>query len=267
MQKFFLFLCLCFIPIYIYCQNTCPRNMVDCHGICGRFIDIDSDGFCDLGGRSNNITPSDNSPTPNTNPVLVDTPKIITKHTDTTKPKTTTTIVSQNKNIITENKQNTNTIAPTTSKNVQQPPLQQTTIKADSQKTLTTSETTTSKPTVTAKTTKKPRRYNLITISLITFALYFISLYLSSKKIFSKRVHRQIWNVLLLLTFLVSGLFGLFLVIQINYNVVPQWFRTVLYWHVQFGIAMSLIGIFHFLWHLKYYINIFKKKTDSQQCY
>jgi len=93
-----------------------------------------------------------------------------------------------------------------------------------------------------------------------------LTLFLSQKQIIKKVTHRRIWNVLLLITFLVSCLFGLLLVIQINYNFAMDIFRTILYWHVQFGIAMSFIAIFHFLWHLKYYLNMFKKKADDKLC-
>lgn len=105
----------------------------------------------------------------------------------------------------------------------------------------------------------KSKPYDLISISLITLGLYCVSWWIVSAKRRRLSSHRRLWNVLLLLTFLVSCLFGFFLVVQINYGIVISWYRSVLYWHVQVGIAMTIIALIHAIWHAKYYISMFKK--------
>lgn len=90
--------------------------------------------------------------------------------------------------------------------------------------------------------------------------------------VLSKLTHRRIWNSLLLMTFLVAAVLGLLLAIQVNYKLEWTIIKTILKWHVDFGIGMSFIAIFHFTWHWKFYTNIFKRKdkkgkelTDSHE--
>jgi len=62
----------------------------------------------------------------------------------------------------------------------------------------------------------------------------------------------------LLLTFIVCSVLGLLLVFTINTGTnISLPFRP-LYWHVEAGIAFAVIGVFHALWHLKYYLKILK---------
>ncbi|MFO7722097.1 MAG: hypothetical protein R6V49_02640 [Bacteroidales bacterium] len=101
--------------------------------------------------------------------------------------------------------------------------------------------------------------YDLILVTVVTLLLYFTTLLLYRENIIKRVHHRKIWNLLLLLTFLVSCLFGLFLVIQINYHVAMSAYGTLLYWHVEIGIAMTLIAVIHILWHFTYFKNMLKK--------
>jgi len=82
-------------------------------------------------------------------------------------------------------------------------------------------------------------------------------------KVFRKFVHRRIWNVLLLLTFFVTAVLGIILVVQINYNLSTAMVRDYLYWHVQFGISMAVISIIHIVWHWKYFFSLFSKKSKT----
>lgn len=241
-----------FVSVYIcvQAQYVCPRHMVDCSYGCGRFTDNNTDGFCDFGKLSKDLKNTDtiveNTPpkdTLNNNVKVEDTKKDNKTKEQKNKPKEQITNIVPNKSIDTlKNDKNSEIIVKDTIE-IQKNELQKIEKK---------------------KIVKKP--YNLVSISLVTFLLYFFTLFLAQKQKIKKVTHRRIWNIMLLLTFLVSGLFGLLLVVQINYNFVMEIFRTILYWHVQFGIAMSLIAIFHFLWHLKYYLNIFKKKSDDKLC-
>lgn len=115
-----------------------------------------------------------------------------------------------------------------------------------------------------AETTQKQlfskRIYNLLPISLVLLVAYLISHLLSKKKIISVVKHRMLWNFLLLITFIVSCFLGILLVIRIN----TGWSLTLpfnmLYWHVEAGIAMTIISIFHILWHLPYFKKMFSIK-------
>ena len=63
---------------------------------------------------------------------------------------------------------------------------------------------------------------------------------------------------MLLVTFLVTALLGLILAIQVNYKLKIPLLKKLLTWHVDFGIGMTMIAVFHFLWHWSYYTKLLK---------
>jgi spermidine synthase len=65
----------------------------------------------------------------------------------------------------------------------------------------------------------------------------------------------------------VAAVLGLLLTIQINYQLEWAFVESALKWHVNFGIALSIVAIIHLTWHLDYYIDIFRrgKKNQSRQ--
>ncbi|MDA3836389.1 MAG: DUF4405 domain-containing protein [Nanoarchaeota archaeon] len=102
--------------------------------------------------------------------------------------------------------------------------------------------------------------YNFLPITIFTILLYFLTLLLSKRKVISLRNHRKIWNILLLLTFLISAILGILLVIKIEYGwAIPLPFN-ILTWHVYAGIPFASISIFHTLWHWPYLKRMFKFK-------
>jgi hypothetical protein len=94
--------------------------------------------------------------------------------------------------------------------------------------------------------------YPLIPVSVITIIAYFTTLLFARWQIFSIKSHRKFWNVLLLVTFLVSGLLGLLSAIKVNYKLEIPNYEQYMQWHVAFGIGMVFISFFHLSWHLKY---------------
>ena len=105
----------------------------------------------------------------------------------------------------------------------------------------------------------EPIKYLLIEVLSVTLGLYFTSLLLVKNKLYRKITHRKIWNYFLLITFLTAALLGLLLVVFINYQIKTDFYLTYLALHVDFGIAMSIVGLIHFMWHWNYY---FKKKKN-----
>ncbi len=105
--------------------------------------------------------------------------------------------------------------------------------------------------------------YSLITISSLIILSYIISYLLSKSGVYQKKNHRQIWNVLLLFTFFTTALIGLLLVIKINYKLQLPFYNSLMKYHVEFGIAMSILAVIHFSWHIKYYLNMLKPADKS----
>lgn len=111
-----------------------------------------------------------------------------------------------------------------------------------------------------AKSEKHAPVYPLVEIGGCTLLLYFVTWLLARLKVMKTATHRKIWNVILLFAFLVSGVLGLMLVVQINYDIWGSWFATFMWLHVDFGIVMGIVSIFHILWHTKYFGTLVKKK-------
>lgn len=208
-------------------QAQCPfGEKVNCTGECGRFYDENGDSFCDNG--------------------LVQKEETIAE--------TTTTQVEE-----TKPKQE---VKKTEAKPIVQKEIQQ---EKEETQPIITSQTTTEQ--ITAEKTeiqpqkKKARKpYNIILITSIVLLAYLLTFILVKAGKLKKLSHRKIWNVILLITFLVSCLLGFLLALQINYGFCMGWFRSFLKWHVEFGIAMTLIAVIHIVWHYKYYTTMISKK-------
>jgi len=103
---------------------------------------------------------------------------------------------------------------------------------------------------------KKP--YNFILWFFGPILVYFSTCILQKKNKIKLITHKRIWNILLLVTFLISGISGLILAFGINYGITIPYLKLIKP-HVNLGIAMSIISIIHIFWHLNYYKIIFKK--------
>ena len=105
--------------------------------------------------------------------------------------------------------------------------------------------------------------YYFLPILLVLSIFYFITYTLSKKKKIKIIQHRKVWNVILLITFLISGIFGIILAILISYGIRLTFYSDLLFWHVEFGIAMAIISMFHIAWHWKYFKKIVNKKSKK----
>jgi hypothetical protein len=98
--------------------------------------------------------------------------------------------------------------------------------------------------------------YMVSPIALGFLLIYAVSFALYKTKRIRVATHRKIWNVLLLATFLITGVFGLLLTIQLDYTLPFTIPINMLFWHVEAGIVMTLISVFHMGWHFNYYRNL-----------
>jgi len=101
--------------------------------------------------------------------------------------------------------------------------------------------------------------YSVVTISVLCLLFYGISLALVRFGIISGDRQRKFWNTLLLLSVFVAGSIGLLLAVTVNFKINLPVTDKLLVWHVDFGIALLLISIFHFAHHIKYYRYLFRK--------
>ena len=95
--------------------------------------------------------------------------------------------------------------------------------------------------------------YHFGLIILTIGILYGLSHFLSAKHIIKVVVHRRIWNVILLVSTIITALLGLFLILRIDFGIYISLPINSLFWHVEAGIVMGLIAVFHIIWHWRYF--------------
>lgn len=95
--------------------------------------------------------------------------------------------------------------------------------------------------------------YHFILITVATLLLYLISFGLVKTGKIKLLAHRRLWNYLLLISFLVSGILGLVLTFLIEFNFSINWYKEILWLHVEFGVIMALLSIIHIIWHWRYF--------------
>lgn len=219
---------------------------IDCPGRCGRFIDQNGDGFCDRGRLS--------SPAPATQS---------TAETDAGKEQVVSNVTSKN----TENTKDTKDTKGTKVQTIKEDPegMAAESIEPTPEpltEAVAEEDTAAEEP---AGNTPQKKPYDLVLISLLTLGLYAFTFILVKTNAMKKTTHRKIWNSILLITALVSCLLGFFLVFQINYGWKMDWFWKVKFYHVEFGIAMTIVALFHIFWHMNYWKTLFKKRENKQE--
>lgn len=105
--------------------------------------------------------------------------------------------------------------------------------------------------------------YLVSPIALGFLIIYGVSFWLYRSKRIRLATHRKVWNVLLLATFLITGIFGTILAVQLDYAPTYTWPVNLLFWHVEAGVVMTFISIFHMAWHFKYYKGILKNAREK----
>jgi spermidine synthase len=102
--------------------------------------------------------------------------------------------------------------------------------------------------------------YHVTGTGLTSTLLYLLSYLFCSLGFYSTALHRKIWNVILAVAFILTAAAGLFMALQVTYKWDLPYVKTILRWHVEFGIGMTFTGLFHMLWHLSYFSRIFERQ-------
>ena len=95
--------------------------------------------------------------------------------------------------------------------------------------------------------------YDFVNLTVFMVALYAASFILHRTGRMTIRTHRMIWNIMLLFTFALSTFLGVLLLLRINYGIAFSLPFNMLYWHVEAGMAMAVISVFHISWHAEYF--------------
>jgi hypothetical protein len=105
--------------------------------------------------------------------------------------------------------------------------------------------------------------YYLIPILAGLIAAYSLTWILSAKKVFKTLTHRKIWNVILLFSCLVSALLGIILTLNLDFDTNITLPFNMLFWHVEAGIALGMVALFHVVWHWRYFTKMIKMANQA----
>lgn len=80
--------------------------------------------------------------------------------------------------------------------------------------------------------------------------------------IIKKKIHVNIWNFITGIAFLISGMAGFLLVLLLDTGITLPINAQFLYWHVELGVTLIIVTIFHFhiYWKSSKSMIQFKKK-------
>jgi spermidine synthase len=101
--------------------------------------------------------------------------------------------------------------------------------------------------------------YHVVGTGSTAIILYLLSYLFYRTGFYSRNLHRKLWNTILALAFILTVSAGIFLALQVTYKWDIPFIKSILKWHVEFGVAMSFTGLFHLIWHFSYYTELFKK--------
>jgi len=110
----------------------------------------------------------------------------------------------------------------------------------------------------TEKATYQKPNYYMWQIALICIVLYLISFGLVKGEIMSIVLHKKFWNFLLLITFIMTAITSIFVLLQLSYGFKFNFGINLVFWHIEMGWIMILISIFHTFWHIPYFKSYLK---------
>jgi hypothetical protein len=119
-------------------------------------------------------------------------------------------------------------------------------------------EKVTTQNTASAVKNSLVEQYYLIPITLSLVFFYLATYYLSRKNRSRSKLYKRLWNIILSVSFILTGITGLFLIISLDYRIQSSLNMTIDFWHAEFGIIMAVTFLFHVHIYWKAFKKIFK---------
>lgn len=94
-------------------------------------------------------------------------------------------------------------------------------------------------------------RYEFIPISLVVIIIYLITYVLYKENVTSKSQHLKIWNIIILISSLILVIISLIDTVLVEYSVSTTLATPILFWHVEFGIALVPVVLVHIYFYRK----------------
>lgn len=93
--------------------------------------------------------------------------------------------------------------------------------------------------------------YNIFPIIIAVFIFYLITYLIYDTKNIKRRTFKQIWSIILVGSFLFSGISGIILSILSDYALTFPLNFNLLFWHVELSIIMAVTSSLHIHIHWK----------------
>ena len=93
--------------------------------------------------------------------------------------------------------------------------------------------------------------YEIVIPSIPFVVGYLVTYTLYKTGLIKKSLHVNLWNFILFSAFLVTAGAGFILMVLLELGVITFINLGLLYWHVEFGITMALITLFHIIIYWK----------------
>jgi hypothetical protein len=87
--------------------------------------------------------------------------------------------------------------------------------------------------------------YETLIPSIPFIAGYLCTYVLYKGGLIKKSIHVNIWNSILFSAFLITAVAGFVLMILLELGVIMPFNLGLLYWHVELGVTMTLVTVFH----------------------
>lgn len=106
--------------------------------------------------------------------------------------------------------------------------------------------------------TVDPTNYHAIPVSILILAGYLFTHFLFSKGILNQKKHRKIWNLLVTVGYIGTGITGLLLILLIRLGISTLFNNSITFWHVELSILMVMGTLIHIHLYKKPFKNMFK---------
>lgn len=93
--------------------------------------------------------------------------------------------------------------------------------------------------------------YDVILPSLPFIAGYLGTYALYKRRFIKKSIHINLWNFIIGVAFLICAGGGFLLLILMELGIILPLNFTLMYWHVEIGITLALVAVFHHHVYLK----------------
>jgi hypothetical protein len=211
------------------CATTCPYGMVNdpYPGQCPRYVDLNGDGFCDL-SQATAVATTDTTTDTTTDSSTSDT-------TTSTDDATTSTTTDQghgngtNADVTPDQSTDTNT----------------TTLPDDPGSDY-------------GSLNGDGTNYFVLPITLIIIGGYLFTYYLFKKGILKRNKHKRIWNLLVTVGYLGTGITGVILTFMVNLGIRTALSQSLTFWHVELAILMVVGTLIHLHIYWRPFKNMFR---------